>query len=247
MDPNIIMALEQMSMYINDKVNLGRNVNVFDYLSKAGYTNLEQFHADKTEYYKQNIPFNLKLLQIKCVSDSATVLQPLAYENYANKKSFCYFVEYNDTMALIPQSFENTDILTELGIDYFKPGYVEGGSIISHPNDFNCAISFDSSLVPEITAEYFINRFKDLLNKYYDNSITIDNNDLMCNGKKIAGAASLVYKGIFMFAIHISIVDMKDIIDSVGLTYEKIPGSLPTLDNVNIKEILKTEVQSWLH
>ena len=80
--------------------------------------------------------------------------------------------------------------------------------------------------------------------KGYYPELSLDGNDFMYDGKKVAGTVDFKHNDMHMFAINISIIDMYDIINELGIKKEKIPGCLPYIDN--LKNILKTEVESWL-
>lgn len=238
MEKNIQLAIQKEKEYIQRKIIGGDNTaNLYDYLSQAGYEDIEEFHYDKYFYC-------IKESNIISVTDSATVLQPLAYYNYQNGIPFCYFVEYDKNFALVPLSFSTEDEqrFNEYGFDCFKCGYDDGGIILTDPRDFRFCIAFDK---PDInrTQHYLLNKLYNCLLQYYPD-LMIDENDFMYNGKKVAGSVVFSTNKLYIFAINISIIDMREYAEELGIIKTKIPGCLPYIDG--LKNILKNEVESWL-
>ena len=231
---NIELAVQKEQEYLQEKVVNGNNkANIFEYLKVAGYDDLEEFRRDK-------IYFSIRACNITPITDSATVLQPLAYQYYQNKVPFCFFVEYDKPFALVPFEFADDEKFSQYGLDCFRCGYEKGGIIISNEKDFRLCIA-----IPYIDDfnKIFKERIFNFLKEYYP-ELSLDGNDFMYDGKKVAGTVDFKHNGMYMFAINISIIDMYDIINELGIKKEKIPGCLPYIDN--LKNILKTEVESWL-
>jgi len=238
MEKNIELAIQKEEEYIQHKVIEGDNSKtLLDYLAEAGYFDLEDFKQDRFFYV-------MKTAGIIPVSDSATVLQPLAYEHYQQGAPFCYFVEYNKYFALVPLSFspEDEQRFNEYGFDCFKCGYNNGGIILTDPLDFRMCIAIPNESFNRIKP-YILNKLHNFLLRYYPD-IIIDNNDFMYNGKKVAGSVDFGTSQLYIFAISVSFVDMYEYAEELGIIKDKIPGCLP--DSGNLKDLLKTEVTQWL-
>jgi lipoate-protein ligase A len=235
---NIALAIQKEREYLNEKINNGNNkVNIHDYLDSCGYSDLEEFGIDKFWYKVANC-------NIVSVTDSATILQPLAYTNYQNATPFCYFVEYNKPFALVPISLsqEDENRYEENGLDCFKPGYDTsgGGVIITHNDDFRFCIC-----VPYENNynDYFFKKSFETVKKYYPD-VYADGNDMMYGNRKVCGTVTFSNDSIIVFAMNLSLVDMSETINNLGITKAKQPGYLPYMEN--IKNTLKEEVKLWL-
>lgn len=238
MEKDIVLAIQKEEEYIQRKIVGGDNTaNLYDYLAKAGYIDINDFNYDKFFY-------NLTSLNITSVTDSATVLQPMAYNNYLNGISFCYFVEYDKHFALVPMSFsqEDEERFNEYGFDCFKCGYDDGGIILTDPRDFRFCIAFDKPNINRMPS-YILNELYSFLLTYYP-ELTIDENDFMYDGKKVAGCVRFDTPDLSVFAINISIIDMYDYAEELGIIKTKIPGCLPYVEG--LKDILKNKVKTWL-
>lgn len=235
---NIALAIQKEQEYLDEKLNKGNNrANIHDYLDSCGYSDLNEFNKDKFWY-------NVANCNITSVSDSATVLQPLAYTNYQNSTPFCYFVEYDKPFALVPISLsqEDEDRYNEAGLDCFKPGYdtTGGGVIITHNNDFRFCICVPND---NNYKGYFLERTFELLKEYYPD-VYGDGNDIMYDNKKICGTVTFRNESIIVFAANVSLVDMSETIEELGIIKSKQPGCLPYIEN--IKRTFKEEVKLWL-
>jgi hypothetical protein len=231
---NIELAIQKEQEYLQEKVVNGNNkANIFKYLIVAGYDDLEEFRRDKMYY-------GIKKCNITPVTDSATVLQPLAYQNYQNSIPFCFFVEYDKPFALVPFGFTDDERFSQYGLDCFRCGYENGGIIVTDQRDFRFCIAIPES---DNCNKRLQERIFNFLKGYYP-ELSMDGNDFMYDGKKVAGIVDFTYNGMYMFAINVSIIDMYDTINELGIIKDKIPGCLPHIDN--LKNILKNEVESWL-
>lgn len=238
MEKNIEIAIRKEGEYLQRKLFDGDGTaNIFEYLSEGGYDNIPEFERDKFFYTLANYG-------ITCVTDTATVLQPLAYQNYMNRTPFCYFVEYDKPFALVPFSFsqEEETKLNDFGFDCFKCGYDNGGVILTDPMDFRLCIAFNKPN-KNVMVPYLLNDLYEFLLNYYP-GLYVDGNDFMYEGKKVAGCSYFNTTDMCAFAIHISIVDMREFVESSGYMKEKIPGCLPHVDG--LKDLLKTKVETWL-
>lgn len=235
---NIELAIQKEQEYFDEKLNKGNNkANIHDYLDSCGYSDLDEFEKDKFWY-------NVANCDITPVSDFASILQPLAYTNYQNATPFCYFVEYDKPFALVPVtlSHEDEDMYNEAGLDCFKPGYNTsgGGVIITHNDDFRFCICVPND---NNYSNFFFKRTLELLEKYYP-GVYGNGNDIMYDNKKVCGTVTFSNQNIIVFAANVSLVNMSETIDELGIVKTKQPGCLPYIEN--IKEIFKEEVESWL-
>lgn len=246
MEKNIELAIQKEIEYITDKVERLMDVNIYDYLAVAGYDDLNEFNADKSKYNRSKIRERVSVLNIEPVSGSADILQPMAYQNYQEGIPFCYFVEFNKVMALLPLENPWEGLLDEKGIPFFKCGNSDGGLILSYPQDLNCCICLPKKRIPELDLSVLMEQFFKILQTYFP-TITMDGNDVMCDGKKVVGTVGFEYNGMIMFAFHMSIVDSNSALRELGIVddeTEKQPGCLPYYEG--IKDIIKDKITQCL-
>lgn len=238
MEKNIVLAIEKEAEYIQRKVVEGDNTaNFYEYLAQAGYSDVDEFRSDKFFYY-------IKQFNIVAKDSVPDNIQPAMYDAYITNKAFCFFIECDTIFAMVPNGFtkEKEELFNEHGIKCYKYGSELAGSFIGHPNDFRFCIGF---LKPDVDMDrlHLLKKTYDFLLPYYP-ELVIDNNDFMYKGKKVCGSISFEMNDLYVFGLNVSLVDMRGLIEELGIMKDKIPGCLPPVEN--IKELLKNEVRGWL-
>lgn len=238
MEKNIQLAIEKEAEYIQRKVIGGDNTaNFYEYLAEGGYYDVNEFRFDKFFHYIRQFSIEPK----DSVPDN---IQAAMYESYVTNKPFCFFIECDRIFAMVPNGFtkEMEDLFNAHGIKCYKYGSELAGSFIGNPNDFRFCIGFLKS-DSDTNKQYLLKKIYDFLLPYYP-ELVMDNNDLMYKGKKVCGSISFEIGNFYVFGLNVSFVDMRDLIEELGIMKDKVPGCLPPVEN--IKELLKNEVRGWL-
>ncbi len=117
-----------------------------------------------------------------------------------------------------------------------------GGTIIGSGNDFSIIIIFP--VMMSMCHNFIIENFEKILSKYLDN-ITINNNDILMNGDKIAGSMTRDCKNGFIWATQISFQDYTEYIKKIC---NKPQFKKPSYVNSSIltRDLLEKEVVAWL-
>ena len=144
----------------------------------------------------------------------------------------------SETMAWGGSKDVNGDFAAA-GIPIYNLGY-QGGYIITGENDLSLAIiTHDLGIKPG----YYLQRIKAILDKYVD-GVTIDNNDILINGKKVLGSAQFATNNMYAFVFGASFTDYTDLI------YQLCPpqtGKAPGYITGCTAEQLKSEIMEWFN
>ena len=196
--------------------------NIYEYLAPYGYTNLDEFTSDKIKYLlkNSNIPITITNPDECLQSDLIEILiaKHQLFISINNGKIFAWH--------------QNDDIDTELFKSYGIPIYEthgEGGTIISGPNDLDVALVLDRNDWDVIKSNYFLEALAQMVKKYLPNhTIEIDNNDILCDGKKIIGATTGEVGSKLLYMAHISFYDFSALAEILcDKDSSKTPGCVP--------------------
>lgn len=211
--------------------------NIYEYLAPYGYTDLDDFTSDKIEYLlkNSNIPIT--------ITNPDECLQSDLLEILATKQQL--FISINN--GKIFAWHQNKDIDTELFENYGIPIYEthgEGGTIISGPDDLDVALVLDRNDWDIIKSDYLLEALAQMVKKYLPNyTIEIDNNDILCDGKKIIGATTGEVGSKLLYMAHISFYDFSALTKILcNKDSNKTPGCMPAeLSRATLLE----EIKSW--
>ena len=238
MEKNIALAIQKEEEYIYDKVNNNDvELNIYDYLAEAGYTDLEEYRRDAKDYWVKS--------QNYVVVEEPVINADVPVPYLTNQTpAFLYTINCAYNYAFIPISYTNYNLLEDFGYTPVKLGYENSnGPILSSNGDLRIYLILKKNEHIEITYHYFLIKLKEYFDRYFDN-VEISNNDILINGEKVLGGAMIEYNGLLIVVFQINFVDKReDIINICGIT-PKIPGCVDS--SVVTAEQIKNEFLSWL-
>jgi hypothetical protein len=225
------IIIEQQYLDTRDTL---KTLSLLNRLSTVGYTSLDTYFKDKTEYLVR--------------TSNPTIYEPVmlgiedAVEaSVKTKEVSVYIPTASDVFAWHGSETIDYDLCKSLGVTVYEMRYL-GGTIISGPEDFSIAVIIDENT--DVTSDYFMNRFYSYFRQYFSN-VVLNNNDILINDKKILGSMTRRANGMFIFATQVSFVDRTNLINQICPPDSgKIPGCID--NSILTKEMLKNEVLSWL-
>ena len=238
MEKNIALAIQKEEEYIYDKVNNNDvELNMYDYLAEAGYTDLEEYRRDAKDYWVKSQ--NYEVVEEPVINADV----PVPYLTNQTP-AFLYTINCTYNYAFIPTSYNNYDLIEQYGYTPVKLGYENSnGPILSSNGDLRIYLILKKNEHIEITYHYFLIKLKEYFDRYFDN-VEISNNDILINGEKVLGGAMIEYNGLLIVVFQINFVDKReDIISICGIT-PKIPGCVDS--SVVTAEQIKNEFLLWL-
>ena len=206
---------------------------------RLGYNNLEEFFEEKREHEMQEILKN----QIYDVEpkDAMKTLRQLINDHASGIVSV-YTTETCVHHGQDPSKFLDVQLCKELNIPiYDYDSY--GGNIIATEGDYSIALLIPSFI--DISAQFFLEHIKIILEKYFTNVI-IQDNDIILDGNKVVGVTSFGNDEFFFVIAHFSMSSKEDLIYELcgEPVSNKIPGYIDT--DVLSTEQLMEDILSWL-
>lgn len=235
MRKNIEKAIAKYEEYILVHNSGDVNANVNEYLAIGGYDNQEEFHNDQQEYLLKHLNFEIheEPIDENVVFDMITKAVP----------SFQYSINTTDGIqAFVPKTFNNWEILEEYNIKPIKLGYIsDNGLILTDKGDLRVVINIPNHI--EIYTDYFMEKLKNLISKYYDD-VEVNNNDLIVNGRKVIGSVDMKNDNVHTCMFQITFNDNTEIIEKICGIREKKVGCLDS--DIISQEEIKNAFISWL-
>jgi len=238
MEKNIALAIQKEGEYIYDKINNNSvHLNIYDYLSQAGYTDLDEYRRDAKDYWVKSQNYEIVREPVINADVPTPYLQ-------GQVPAFLYTIDCDYNYAFVPMSYTNYTPLEEYGYTPVKLGYENSnGPILSSDGDLRIYFILRKHDYIEITYHYFLIKIKEYLENYFDD-VEINNNDLLINKKKVIGGAMIEYNGMNIVVFQINFIDKaSDVMDICGIT-TKVPGYIDS--SIVTAEQLKNEFLSWL-
>lgn len=243
MDKDIKYAIDQENNYWYDLLDRrDAYANLKNYIAKAGYTDINEYNKDKEEYFGTYIKqFNYEVIEQPYISP----VMPKPYFDY-NTAAFLYTINCKTNYAFITNEFERYDILKKYNYEPVKLGYNSINQLILSSNkDLRIYLIVPSNKRAKFKhpLEFFKNKIKDLLSRYYDN-VTIKENDIFIDNKMVCGCASIFCDNSYAFMFQINFDDKSKIIKEIFGEITTPPTYIDS--NVLSQEELKNEFLSWL-
>lgn len=160
------------------------------------------------------------------------------------KPAFLYTIKCDHNYAFLPMSYNDTSKVEELGYIPVKLGYENSnGPILSASGDLRIYLILKKDDNVNISYHYFLIKLREYLDEYFDD-VSISNNDILIDGKKVLGGAMIEYNGMFVVIFQINFVNKEEHIRKVCILKKKQPGYI---DSSKVTaEQLKDEFLSWL-
>ena len=158
--------------------------------------------------------------------------------------AFLYTINCDKNYAFLPMSYNDTTKIEELGYIPVKLGYENSnGPILSASGDLRIYFILKKDDDVNISYHYFLIKIREYLDEYFDN-VSISNNDILIDGKKVLGGAMIEYNGMLVVIFQINFVNKEDHIRQVCVLKKKQPGYIDP--SVVSAEQLKDEFLSWI-
>lgn len=231
---DIKAAIESEKNYIHDRIDLGLNVSIYDYLTVHGYDSLDEFENDKKDYLLTTLNPSIFLTDMNDIEDRVesyvidqipSIFIPTAEEPFA-------WIGVRDEIDIA--------LFDQYGIRPYNMRYI-GGTIISGPEDLSIAIITPSEY--DLTCSYYTERIGKFLSGFFDNVI-VTGNDILIDNKKVAGAVSREVNNVFLFATQVSFKDRSSVINHLCPPHgDKTPGCIDS--SIISRNDLQNEILSW--
>ena len=232
------IAINNQHIY-NVENDIKEEVSFIDQIKALGYADLEEFFNDKIEYEMQQV------LKGQVYSVEPKNAMPTLRKLIQNQQYGIVSVYTNETCVhhgQDPNKTLNEEYCAEHNIPIY-PYDSFGGNIVATVGDYSVALILPLTI--DISAGFVLEKTKDILQKYFED-VQIQDNDILINNKKVAGATSFGTDRFFFLIYHFSMSEKTDLIYSIcgAPTTNKQPGYIDT--TVLSTEKLMEEFLSWL-
>ena len=233
---NIERAIQKEAEYLRRKITEGDNTaNIYEYLADSGYDNLEEYNRDKSVFLLTHQ--NYEVVEEPYIGEDV----PVEYI-MGNRPAFLYTIDCGTSYAFIPLGYEDDGTIAESGLQIVNLGYnARHGVILSFDGDLRIYLIIPDEI--DIHTDYFINKMSEYITENYK-ECTVDNNDLMIEGRKVGGTAEIEYNGMRMMLFQITFNDNYNLIRQICGVQTKEPGYINK--NILSPYTLKNEFLEWL-
>lgn len=227
---NIQLAMGIEQEYIQYRLQGYEPYSLFEKITECGFDSLDDYYNDKREYLINCLDFEV----VDTVPEQGAYMTAMSVQ--ANHP-IIIFGNTDNTYV-----FHGTESYNELYcqdnginvIDYHS----NGGNIIISEGDLSVGICLP---VKDISLQYILERLKSILSKFVD-GVSVDNNDIMIDGKKVIGSAIYQTDTAIGFVSHFSFSDKSDLINSICLESRKPVGYIQGISRDQIRQ----EILLWL-
>ncbi len=231
---DLIAAMAEEKSYLNDRAN-GIETVLSERLAPYGYSNLTEYSQDKRDYL-----FNNWIPEIYPI-DVRDITTDLEYA-VKNEKYGIYISTANGFYAFHGTDEIDFELCKELGV-YVAELYHQGGTIVGSEKDLGIEIVAPNDI--GLDAGFIMNKFYEIIGKYVSGEITINENDILVNGKKVMGSMRRSVGNVFVWAAQVSFGDYRDIISQI-CTKKSVKEPSYIDSSVLSRETMESEVLAWL-
>lgn len=237
---DIVSGIELQERYLQEIEQHGASNIIFaQEIERLGFASLDDFFEQKALYLMRRA-FNGKYLH----STAASIMQ-LSREHIQAKE---YAVIDADTDASCVHLGKgkgaaiDTTYCAEHGIEICPyDGY--GGAIVSGKGDYTLTLILPDNI--DIDAPVVLNQIRAILLQRFDD-VEVQGNDVLLDGKKVAGATTAQADGVMFLGFAISFAAQPEVIAAVC----GAPKTGKRIGNINpdvlSREHLKKELVTWL-
>lgn len=226
---DIIGAIEAQKTYVKDD-----SPTFLEILKNYGYEDYKTFSEDKRNYLIEH--WNPEVFRWDMLE------YPDRLEQYVQDRKYgVYISETKGTIAIHGSDYIDYNLCKEMNVFVIEIPFL-GGTGISSEKDLVIQI-----LVPEHLGwetPNFLNKFYEIISKY-ENNVTISNNDILINNKKVLGSMQRrIDNKTFLWGAWVSFGNYDEIIEKICHKKSvKKPGHFNNLT----KEVLEKEILNWLN
>lgn len=228
---NIAEAIKAEEAYINNRLNGVEARPMVDIVADYGFDSLASYHEQKSLYLFEHAEYTeVHTTDEKAFEDISKIL--------IAEKPTLLFEKHDEPFIYLGSKEYDAAAVKASGIKAYDGGYL-GGTIVGGTGDLSVGI-FYSSLI-DIRADYILDRIAEILQKHGINAVK-DNNDILVNGKKVAGTACLETNSFYGFVAYLSFSNNAEIVKQICGESEKKPGFI---DGITADEFME-EMRQWL-
>lgn len=214
-------------------------VPFIEQIKALGYSDLEEFFNDKIEYEMQHV-LKDHVYSVNPKDAMSTLRRLVQNDEYG-----IVSVYTNETCVhhgQDPTKTLNRDYCIEHNIPIY-PYDSFGGNIVATKDDYSIALLLPLTI--DVSAGFVLNKTIQILKKYFID-VKIQDNDILINNKKVAGATSFGTDRYFFLIYHFSMSEKTDLITAIcgAPATGKQPGYIDT--TILSTEKLMEEFLSWL-
>ena len=138
--------------------------------------------------------------------------------------AFLYTIKCDYNYAFVPMSYTDYDVLEQCGYTPVKLGYENSnGPVLSASGDLRIYLILKKNKDVQISYHYFLIKLMDYLDNYFDD-VSISNNDILIDGKKVIGGAAIEHSGMQIFVFQINFINKENEISKICNLKKKRPG-----------------------
>lgn len=226
-------AIELENEYIQYRLNGEEPFYLEDEIKKYGFSTLEDYFEQKTEYLVSQTEFTVE--DVYPMNAAGVMLKLIS-----SKEPGILLMDTDILVVYHGDEDFNREYCEKHGIpvvDY----YAHGGTLIASDGELSVGICMPNTT--GVSADWMLFKFRDILSKYMDN-VVVDKNDIMVDGKKVCGSTTYSDADTFAFIIQFSFDDKSELISAICPPPKtgKLPGFITKLT----REQLRNEVKEWL-
>lgn len=230
--------LNEQHIY-NVEHNITEETSFVDKIEALGYNSLEEFFNEKIEHDMQEVLYG-KVYSVKPKDAMPTLRQLIQNHEYG------IVSVYTDETCV----HHGSDPVKVLNLAYCEQNNIPiypydsfGGSIVATEGDYSIALLLPIEV--DASANFVLTNTKKIFDKYFNN-VEIQGNDIMIDGRKVAGSTSFGTEDFFFFIYHFSMSEKEDLVYSIcgAPASDKKPGYIDT--SILSTEQLMKELLSWL-
>ena len=224
----IEQAIEAEQVYLQKRLE-GEDVALD--LSEYGYENLDAYFADKRDYQFHALDYTeMWTTDEKAFADIAAILQA--------EKPVLLFEKHPEPFIYLGSKDYDAAAIEASGIKAYDGGYL-GGTIVGGTGDLSVGIFFPKEI--DVRADHIINELVGILIVNGVNAYK-DNNDIMLDGRKVAGTARLETDTYYGFVAYVSFSDNAELVRQICGDSEKKPSFISSMT----ADAFVEAVRQWL-
>lgn len=234
---NIIEAIKTEKEYWRQRSMYLDTYNLVDKLKEFGFKSFEEYEQQKRLYFFNNLKFN----KVENITPNAV---EEVFKMIDNGKSGVLLIDWDRTAVLSGSGGLKTMDTTYCEHNNIPvyPINTVGGTIVGTEEDFSLGICCPNKI--KVDDEFILNLIKELIQKYTNDKVTVDGNDILIANKKVCGSSRYLTDKIYMFVAHFSFSDKTELIKNICHP-DKIGKDVGYIDCMT-KEDFKREVCTWL-
>ena len=203
-------------------------------IKEFGYNTAKQYLEERNAYLFQNWKPEVFYIDISEYSE-------VTEDAIQNDKYGIYISNGEGIHAYHGLGEIDYDLCKELNVRVVELNY-QGGTIIGSAKDFSIIIVAPANI--HLESQFIIDKFKEIISKHVPET-TVNGNDILVNGNKVAGSMSRDVGNTFVWATQVTFDDYSEYIEKIC---NKKSNKKPAyIDNALLtRNTLEEEVLNWL-